>query len=359
MTYNRLAALRELLKKQHCTHILVSDTVDVEYISGFHSSSAVLLVSRNAGLLFTDFRYKEAAEKFCGKNSEWKFVLAAESNFKYIGDYVKKGSVLGIQSNSLTIDRYDELKSVCRGSRLLRLSTRISDLSIRKLPGEIASMRKAASAGDKAFEAILGYLKSGVTEIDIAQTLERLCSDFGSQKPSFDTIVLFGPRTALPHGRPGQTRLKRGDWVLFDFGCTIDGFFSDMTRTVVAGRADERQKHIYSIVLRAQETARKTARSGIKTSELDSYARKIIESEGYGEQFGHALGHGVGLRIHERPRVSPHINEILMENTVVTIEPGVYITGFGGVRIEDMVVLHDNGAGVLTRAPRDLIETNV
>jgi Xaa-Pro aminopeptidase len=193
-------------------------------------------------------------------------------------------------------------------------------------------------------------------EFEAAQLLEDRCRKYGSEKPSFDTIVLFGNRTALPHGRPSDARLKKGEWVLCDFGCTLDGFCSDMTRTFVMGKATQRQKKIYDIVLRAQENGRAAVSAGVKACEVDKACRRVISDAGYGNLFGHATGHGVGLRIHEKPRISKNDNTILRNGTVITIEPGIYSPAFGGVRIEDMVVVRDNGCEVITNAPRDLIE---
>jgi Xaa-Pro aminopeptidase len=186
--------------------------------------------------------------------------------------------------------------------------------------------------------------------------LEDLCKKYGSEKPSFDTIVLFGPNSALPHGRPSDRKLKKGDWILFDFGCTVRGFCSDMTRTIVFGKAGDRQKQIYSIVLAAQGKAKQKIRPGIQACEIDMYARTVIDKAGYGDTFGHATGHGVGLQIHESPRLFKNNTTTLVPDMVVTVEPGIYISGFGGVRIEDMVVVTKKGYRSLTRTPRTLLE---
>jgi Xaa-Pro aminopeptidase len=356
MGNERLVNIKKLLVQQSCSHILVTDTIDVEYISGFRSSNASLLITKRRNFLFTDFRYRESAEKFCRKNDAWKFICIQEGNFTWLTPYISAGSTIGYQSNTITVDQFQELRHIRKGLRFTRLSNQITDLSIRKTDREVRTMDQAAGIGDTAFMRVVKYLKVGVTEIEIARKLERICTDLGSQRPAFETIVLFGARSALPHGHPGTTRLHKGDWVLFDFGCTVDNFYSDMTRTVVAGKASARQRQFYDVVYRAQAHAREKARADIKASELDSYARSPIEAAGYGAEFGHATGHGVGLRIHERPRVSPHVDARLHERTVVTIEPGIYIPGFGGVRIEDMVVLKKERARLITHAPRELME---
>jgi len=189
--------------------------------------------------------------------------------------------------------------------------------------------------------------------------LESLCQRYGSEKPPFDTIVLFGNRSALPHGEPSERKLKQGDWMLFDFGCTIQGFCSDMTRTVIMGKADNRQRQIYNVVLDALEQAKRAVYPGVTAAEVDSCARSVIEKAGYGDAFGHATGHGAGLRVHEAPRINKGSDGVLSEGMVFTIEPGIYLKGFGGVRIEDMVVVTGKGPRCLTKTSRRLLELQI
>lgn len=352
----RLESVKNLLRDKALTHILITDLIDVEYLSGFRSSNALILISQKKNLLFSDFRYKEAAQSFCRKNSLWDFQLFKENLINSICSFLPEGSVCGFQANDLTVEKYDELVSSVKHVRFVKLTSEISELFIQKNPSEIASIRKAAKIGDTAFETLLQKIPEGITEAALARKLEYLCSELGSEKPSFDTIVLFGSRSALPHGRPGNRRLKKGDFILFDFGCTVNGFCSDMTRTIVYGKASPRQKQIYEIVLNAQKNACKAAKAGISSKELDNVARSFITAAGFGEAFGHALGHGVGLRIHEKPRVSFQSDSVLKQDMVITIEPGIYITNFGGVRIEDMALLKEKKAVLLTSAPKELIE---
>ena len=356
MEHSRLHAVKALLQKKELSHILISDLIDIEYLTGFRSSNALLLVSNRNNLLFSDFRYKESAERFCSENPAWKFKLVKEQLYGSLCRHVIQGSRVGFQSDHLSVDTYNELRKNCKGSSFRSISPEISEIFVSKTPREIAAMKKAASIGDEAFQRLLGEIKAGMTEVQVARRLEALCSELGSQKQSFETIVLFGARAALPHGKPGKKKVTNGDWILVDFGCTYNGFCSDMTRTVVFGKAGTRQRSIYSIVKDAQEQARSAAKAGISAKALDAEARIIIEKAGYGKEFGHALGHGVGLRIHEKPRVSPHVSEAIPKNSVITIEPGIYIPRFGGVRIEDMIVLQKNGSGLLTHSSRELIE---
>lgn len=352
----RLELVKKLLKDKALTHVLISDLVDVEYVSGFRSSNALVLISAKKNLLFSDFRYKEAAEAFCSKNRQWNFQLVKENLFNSICAFMDERSVCGFQSNDLTVDKYDELTASGKNVRFVKLSSEISELFLQKTTSELASIKKAANIGDRAFELLTKKITEGISEAALAKELECLCGELGSERPSFETIVLFGSRAALPHGKPGKRRLKKGDFVLIDFGCTVNGFCSDMTRTVVFGKASKKQRQIYDIVLQAQKSACKAAKAGLSSKELDSVARSSITSAGYGEAFGHALGHGVGLRIHEKPRISFLSDSILKPNMVITIEPGIYIGNFGGVRIEDMVVINEKNARLLTSAPKELIE---
>ncbi|MCU0609308.1 MAG: aminopeptidase P family protein [Chitinispirillaceae bacterium] len=352
----RLAAARALLRKHRCTHLLVSDPVDVEYLCGFHSSRVRALICPENSLLVTDFRYQEAAIAFCEKNPAWNFILIEEDESSCIASCLPPRSTVGFQSDVVTVDELARLTKECSGAVFVPVAGDVSDLFVRKTPAEISLMKRAAAIGDRALARLWPLLSPGITEQASAGLLEALCRELGSEKPSFDTIVLFGKRSALPHGVPGSARLKKGDFILVDFGCVVDGFCSDMTRTVVFGTASLRQREIYGVVQEAQAAACAAARSGRTGASLDSVGRAVIAKAGYGSRFGHSLGHGVGRRIHENPRVAKKNGARLPEGSVVTIEPGIYLPGFGGVRIEDMVVLGPTGAKRLTRSPRDLLE---
>jgi Xaa-Pro aminopeptidase len=354
----RLAMARSLATEFKCTHLLVSDPADVAYLSGFVSSNAYLLLSDRDtdrdNILFTDFRYQVAAQDHCAKNPQWRFVLIKDAVFKRLGAEIPRKGVVGFQSDIMTVDAFGKMKKALPGRRLAPIAQRISDLSIVKTTAEVTAMKKAARIADAALLKFCTLLKPGMTEKEAAAKLDQLCGQGGSEKPSFDTIMLFGRNSALPHGRPGPKALEKGDFVLVDFGCTVDDFCSDMTRTFVFGAASDRQQELYNLVKRAQYSARKAARAGMAARDLDAVGRSIIQKAGYGEQFGHGLGHGVGRRIHERPRLSEKSTCQLQAGSVFTIEPGVYVPGFGGVRIEDMVLLTKNGPELLTHFPRDL-----
>ncbi|MCL2183683.1 MAG: aminopeptidase P family protein [Chitinispirillia bacterium] len=359
MTAPRINAVRKIISERRLTHALVTDPVDVAYISGFRASNATLLITPQSLGLFTDFRYMETAREFCAANRKWKFSLIEESNFKFLKPHIEGRAAIGIQSDTVTLDQYRELSKVLPKAKFIHLSSGIANISVSKSDSEIASMKAAAAIGDKALKKLLPLIKKNITETWLARALENICAALGSEKPAFDTIALFGERSALPHGHPGSRKLRRGDFILIDFGCTVNGFRSDMTRTFVFGPASVEQREIYGTVLRAQRAACKAARAGMRGNALDSVARSIIEEGGYGKLFGHGTGHGVGLRIHEKPRVNKINNAPMPKNCVVTIEPGIYIPNVGGVRIEDMALLKKDGAEILTHSTRKLTELPV
>jgi len=345
------------MREHRCTHLLITDSSSIEYLSGFSASQAVLLIAPKTNTLFTDFRYEESARRFCSADRLWKFVPVKGYGFSFLAPLVAPGSAVAFQSDAVTVDELGKLKRAVPHARFAGVPREISALGIVKTKTEAAAMKKAARIAETAFAQFLRrHLRSGITEREAAAMLDCTCAALGSERCAFDTIMLFGERTSLPHGRPGNNRLKKGALVLADFGCTVDGLCSDITRTAVFGTASRRQREMYAVVRQAQAAALRAARAGITASSLDRAARSVIEKAGYGKAFGHALGHGVGRRVHERPRVSAKSKEVLQEGTVITIEPGIYLPGFGGVRIEDMVVLNKNGSRLLTHAPETLIE---
>jgi Xaa-Pro aminopeptidase len=339
--------------------VLVSDPVDVTYMSGFSATSAMLLISGTRHYLITDFRYASEAARFCRAHRQWKFVETGDDGFAAVARLLKKAGTVCVQSDSLTVDQFDRLRRACRPASLKKCGDEISRISSVKNTMEIRGLRRAARIGDRALRIFLRRLRIGMTETEGAEMLGDICRKLGSEGPSFPFIILFGPHTAFPHGRPSGVKLRRGNWILCDFGCTVDGMCSDMTRTMVMGRADAKQKEVYAVVHAAQRSVRVSIRPGMRSCDADSCARGIISKAGFGSCFGHATGHGVGRRVHEKPRLSSRDRSILRMNMVVTVEPGIYIPGHGGVRIEDMVVLGPDGAECLTAFPRRLMEIGI
>ena len=240
--------------------------------------------------------------------------------------------------------------------RWVPLGEELSLLRAVKDEGEIEKLARAEQIGDEAFSYILTQIKPGITELEIAAKLEYYMKSHGAQEKGFDTIAASGLHSAMPHAVPSEKVLEKGDFLTLDFGCKYQGYCSDMTRTVVIGKANEKQKEIYKIVLEAQEAALAGLRAGMTGAEGDALARKVIEEAGCGDYFGHGLGHSVGLEIHEKPALSPKDQTILRPGIIETVEPGIYIPGLGGVRIEDMTVITENGIKNLTSSPKELIE---
>lgn len=352
----REGRLRSLMRRQGCGYVLISDPVSVAYYSGFRASRVYLLLSRRKKLLFTDGRYREAAKKFCARRPDVRFVEIGQKAPETVVSFIPAGSRVGVESNTLSVDRFADLRRAGGSLHWRRLGSSVVDIASVKNSEEIGAIRRAARIGDRAFKRFCSRLRPGITEVEAAAELERLCREYGAEAASFPTIVLFGPRSALPHGFPGRRRLRKGDFVLTDFGCVVSGLCSDMTRTKVFGKAGEKQRGIYDTVLRAQRTARRAVGPGVKASEVDRSARTVIDEAGYGEFFIHATGHGVGRRVHERPRLSDNDSTVLEAGMVVTIEPGIYVPGVGGTRIEDMVLVADTGSQLLTHSPRRGIE---
>ncbi len=356
---DRLHALHTLRKQQGCSHILISDSIDATAFCGFPSSNVMLLVSEFKSFLITDFRYQSAATVFCAQHPEWHLVMITEGTYSCLVPLLDKATKCGVQSESLTLDQFARLKRQCVKTIFKTLSGSVGTVLIPKVSSEIAAMKKAALSADQALAVWLNSLRYGTTELQAAQMLEQLCIKAGSLKPSFDTIVLFGARSALPHGHPSSRALRKGDFILVDFGCTNNGYCSDMTRTFFAGKATRRQKELYALVAHAQAQALAGLRAGAVCASIDAIARTIITNAGYGDQFGHGTGHGVGLRIHEKPRLAKKDTTIVPANAVVTVEPGVYIPGFGGVRIEDLVVTTPHGVTLLSHFSKECMELDL
>lgn len=339
---------------EKCDAVLLTTPHNMRYFSGFADGEGALVITKEKRLLFTDSRYTEQAE------NEAKGFDVVETN-----DWIRETADFFGQNGLKTIAFEDDAVSFSQHSRLsefapicefLPFAAQINKMRMVKTSEEIDKIRRAEEIGCKAFEHILNYIKPGVAEKDIALEIEYFMRKLGASSTSFDTIVISGAGTSLPHGKPTDKRVEKGDFVTLDFGCVLDGYCSDMTRTLVVGKASEEQKKVYNIVKEAQQAGLDAIRAGVKGADCDKFAREYITSLGYGQYFRHSLGHGVGLLVHELPNLSPKSEIILEENMVVSCEPGIYIPGFGGVRIEDLVVVSREGCENLTRLPKNLIE---
>ena len=351
----RFERLFELLP-DNVESVLITSDINRRYFTGMKSSAGTVLAFRNKAYLLIDFRYIEKARETV-KTAE---VIETKELYKEISALLRQEGVknLAIEAMDVTVSRLNVMKKHLKCVDIIEtdvLSNSINKLRMIKDEEEMEYIRKAQEIAESAFDDILGFVKEGVTEREIALELDRLMLEKGAEGISFDTIALAGENTSMPHGVPSDKKVKKGEFVLMDFGAVYNGYHSDMTRTVCVGTPDEEMEKIYNIVLTAQEKAIAAAKAGISGKELDGIARRHICDAGYGEYFGHSLGHGVGLEIHEQPNAAPSYEKNLEKGTVITIEPGIYIAGKFGVRIEDFVILTENGCINLTKSAKNII----
>ena len=350
----RLEKLFETFDGADC--VIITSDINRRYFTGMKSSAGVVIAFPDKAYLLIDFRYIEKARATV-TDAE---VIEAKKLYPQIMELLKKHGAksAAIESEAMTVkelNAYEHFFSEIHFVHDDSLSTAISALRAVKDDEELECIQKAQSIAEAAFDEILKFIKAGVTEREIALELNRLMFEYGAEDLSFDTIVLSGANTSMPHGVPSEKKVQSGEFVLMDYGAVYNGYHSDMTRTVCIGEPDEEMRKVYDIVLNAQNAALEAAKAGIIGSDLDRVARDIIDRAGYGSCFGHSLGHGVGLEIHEKPNASPNYKLPLNEGAVVTVEPGIYIAGKFGVRIEDFVILTENGCKNLTKSVKSLI----
>ena len=359
---NRLQRLRQQLASEGIGALFVSAPENRRYLSGFTGSAGYLVISQEHALLATDFRYWEQVGRQC---PDFELVKLTQGDLRswLPGALERLGAAtLGFEAGHVTYTLHESLKRAVRSMkpalrpRLRSTSELVESLRSLKEEEELAVIIRAVEIADRAFEEVAAGMEPGVTERQVAWLLERSMREQGAESVSFDIIVAAGPNAALPHHRPSDWAIQRGEPVIIDMGARVEGYCSDLSRTVCLGRTDDQYKRVYDLVLGAQETAIAAVQAGMSGHEGDKLARDVIEKAGHGEQFGHGTGHGVGLAIHENPRVSRNASNELTDSMVFTIEPGVYIPGWGGVRIEDIVVLEKGKARNLTCAhKRDMV----
>lgn len=336
---------------------LITSDVNRRYFTGMKSSAGIVLAFPEKMYLLIDFRYIEKARATV-KNAE---VIELANTGKQVHELISRhnAKTMAIESETMTVKTLNTYRRYFMNEVTIddsdSLSNAINRLRMVKDETEIENIRRAQEIAEKSLDELLPFIKAGKTEREIANELNRLMFANGAEDLSFETIVLSGKNTSMPHGVPSDKKVQEGEFILMDFGAVWNGYHSDMTRTICLGEPDDEMKNIYNIVLEAQLAGIKSARAGITGSELDKVSRDIITKAGYGENFGHSLGHGVGLEIHEKPNASPNYNSILEKNSVVTIEPGIYIAGKFGVRIEDFVILTENGCDNLTKYAKNII----
>ncbi len=349
---NRVSALRERMQAENLDGYIVLAPENRRYISGFTGTNALLLITRDQAFLYTDFRYIEQA---AAQAKEFQIVKSEREVFSALAEAAGNLNTVGFEGDFVSFENYLKLKENLSPTNLVSKPNLIPALRSVKGQDEIALIRKAVNLSDKAFEEIINLPLVGKREDEISIELEVFMRRQGASGGSFDFIVASGWRSSLPHGVGSSKTIQKGELLTLDFGAIYEGYCSDITRTVCLGQPDPRQLEIYDIVLSAQQAALESVRPGLAGKEIDGVARKIIADAGYGEFFGHGLGHSVGLAIHEGPNLSPREERLLEPGMVITVEPGIYIPGWGGVRIEDMILVTENGCEILTQAPKQFI----
>ena len=356
----RIGALLDRVANEGLDALIVSHPPNIRYLTGFSGSAGLLLVSRQGVLLLTDFRYE--AQSLAEVGTLARIVVesggAWERLVGLLAEYPLVRS-LGFEAHVVTVREAERLAGEVAGGggrRIQPTTDLVEGLRVTKAPEEVDAIRAAGAAATEALADAVACVRAGQTELEIAAHLEAALRRRGSEDYPFPTIVASGPRSALPHARTSARRVERGDFLLLDFGAVVDGYASDVTRTFVVGAPPTaRQEEVYGVVRRAQQAALDGLHAGLTGKEGDALARDPIVASGHGPAFGHSLGHGVGLEVHEAPRLARTAEDTLPEHAVVTVEPGVYYSDWGGVRIEDDVVLGATGASLLTRYPRDLL----
>lgn len=354
MNGNRLDAVRNLMEEQDIDALLINKLVHLHYFSGFRGDDSALLIFKNRALLVTDSRYTEQAaaeapdyEIICQKDGLWKKVseCVKESNIK----------VLGFESNAILFETYEKLRKLMEQVEFKPI--KLDELRQVKDEEEIALIRKACEIADSAFLDIIDFIRPGISELEVAARLEQHMRSLGSERPAFTTIVASGKRGSMPHGIASEKLIVSGEFVTMDYGAVYKGYHSDITRTICVGKADDEQRRVYEAVLSAQLMGLSNVTAGASGKAVDKAARDCLKAAGLDEYFGHGLGHSLGLEIHEEPRLSPKSNcEHLLNNMLVTVEPGVYIPGWGGIRIEDTVLVTDSGGEPLTLCTKQLLD---
>ena len=354
---NHFEKIAAQLESRDLDAMLLTGEANRFYASGFHSAGTdgVALVTRNKAYYFTDSRYIEAAERYV-QGADIRETGAGRGYGVLLEEVIKGENLrrVGFEDAYMTVQEHQRY---CKAlsCQLVPATDLLWQLRAVKSGEELESMEAAQRIAEKALAEILNEIRPGVAEREIAARIQYLMLHFGAENMSFDPIVVSGPNSSLPHGVPGQRLIQEGDFVTMDFGCIYRGYCSDMTRTVAVGYATDEMREVYDTVLRAQLAGIAAAKAGVTGREVDGAARSVIEAAGYGKYFGHSFGHGVGVEIHEAPNASPMNDKPLPAGAVISAEPGIYLPGKLGVRIEDVIILTEDGCRNLTCAPKELL----
>lgn len=355
MGNNRVLKLRKAMQESQLEAFLVTSPINRRYMTGFTGSAGYVLITLEQAYLLTDFRYMTQAPQQAAGYTVVEHAAKPMSTVKELLD--KEGiKSLGFEQDLVTFSTYGVYSEQLKPVSLVPVSGLVEKLRIYKDENEIAIMQRAADLADSTFSHILNVIKPGMTEREVDLEMEFFMRKNGATSSSFDTIVASGERSAMPHGVASNKVIETSDFVTFDFGALLDGYCSDLTRTIAIGNPADKLLEIYDIVLEAQLHTLEHIKPGMTGREADALARDIITKYGYGDQFGHSTGHGLGMEVHESPRLSKLSDDILEPGMVVTVEPGIYLPGIGGVRIEDDVVITESGIRLLTHSNKELLK---
>ncbi len=348
---NRISRLKQLIKTEGLESLLVTRREDVRYLSGVTGSAGSLVVASGRPCLITDFRYQLQVQQEC---TGLTVIIQKKDFYTALREAVARMgiSLLSFEESSLTVEALKKIRK--EGVRTRGHQGLVQELRQCKDRQELYHLRTAIRRAEESFRELLRYVRPGATERELGIRLEFLMREKGARKVAFDTIVASGGNGAMPHAHTTNRRLRKGDLVTIDFGAEANGYFCDITRTLSIGRPTAKQREIHGTVLSAQSAAMKMIQPGVSCKSIDGAAREVIRSSGHGEHFGHGTGHGIGLMVHEGPSISPMSKDQVKRDMVFTVEPGIYIPGWGGVRIEDMVWATGNGMTMLTTLPREL-----
>ncbi|WP_031514895.1 M24 family metallopeptidase [Desulfofalx alkaliphila] len=351
----RVQKLQQGLSENKIDAMLVERLDNVRYLSGFTGTNAKLLVTAEKLYLYTDFRYIDQAKEQCPGAEIIKVIQLGNDIFEKIMATAKQWGInrLGFETDYVTHENYQNMVQYLPETELIPVKGITEGIRMVKDQEELRLLEHAVALADRAWAEVLPHVKPGITEKQFALELEIIMRRLGAERPAFNIIVASGPRGALPHGVASDRVINTGDMVTVDFGAVYKGYHSDITRNFVLGSPSAKQQEIYKIVLEAQVSGINAVKPGVAASAVDAAARGVIERYGYADYFGHGTGHGVGLVIHEGPRLSPQDNTELQPGMVVTVEPGIYLPGWGGVRIEDILLVTEDGARILTKTPKE------
>lgn len=350
---NRQNTLKSILANQGLDGMLISRLSNVRYICGFTGSAGSCLITPNDNYFITDGRYMEQSKNEV-KGFKRFIDYGTHIEIAQKNNLISKGLKLALESDFLSVSLYNQLTDLFPDTKWESTKMILENIAAVKDESELEALRTAVEITDKVFDEILQFFKVGIAEKEIALELGMRFKKYGEGE-AFSSIVASGPNSALPHAQPGERKLKQGDFVIVDAGAKYAGYHADMTRTVVIGKVTDKHREIYDLVKKAQQAGIDAAQAGVACKVVDDATRNVIADAGYGDKYIHSTGHGIGLEVHTSPRLSQQSEEILKENNVVTIEPGVYLTGWGGVRIEDDIVVKKDGNDVLNKTSKELM----